>query len=279
MQTMDKFAARRSEERRHSSFRRDRPAVSRVLFPLPLLLLLFLAPPLLMAPQHPEQQIDRERPKAKRHLQSATMTGRSPPLHLLPDLVAQESNGTECIDESLAALVQLPNLSCLIMPDGKSIALGGGWDNQSVQATEWTAPLGHLRRAFGGCDCSGLHVGLSCDRVRREGGQVRVWSIDRSVQRMLASTNEHKGGCRVHCIHNGNDSGDFVTLVLSISAVMLRAHRTLCCAIAQIPFSPLLSSSRRYAGAFPHSCSPIVRCLFNDRWSDRLCHVGFRSAS
>lgn len=92
------------------------------------------------------------------------------------------------------------------MPDGKSII--SGWDDGRIRA--FRPQSGKLMYVINDAHIGGVTAIAATSDCRRiisggEGGQVRVWLIERAVQKMEASMKEHKG--RVNSIKiNGDDT-------------------------------------------------------------------------
>lgn len=123
--------------------------------------------------------------------------------------------------------IQVPNLNCLcvaFMPDGKSIV--SGWDDGKIRA--FKPQSGKLIYAINDCHLGGV-TAIACTSDCRslvtggEGGQVRVWSIDRSVQTMVASMKEHKG--RVNSIRVNADDTECVSASSDGSCIVWSLQR------------------------------------------------------
>src|SRR5207244_1944024 len=104
--------------------------------------------------------------------------------------------------------IQVPNINCnciAFMPDGKSIV--SGWDDGKIRS--FRPQSGKLMYVINDAHIGGV-TAISCtDNCNRiisggENGQVRVWSIEKNVQKMIASMKEHKA--KVSCIQISNDS-------------------------------------------------------------------------
>lgn len=109
--------------------------------------------------------------------------------------------------------IQVPNLECLcvaFMPDGKSII--SGWNDGKIRS--FKPQSGKLIYAINDAHLGGV-TAIACTSDCRaiisggEGGQVRVWSIDRSSQKMIASMKEHKG--RVNCLRINSDNTECIS--------------------------------------------------------------------
>ena len=123
--------------------------------------------------------------------------------------------------------IQVPNLECLcvaFMPDGKSIV--SGWNDGKIRA--FKPQSGKLIYAINDAHLGGV-TAIACTSDCRtlvsggEGGQVRVWSIDRAVQKMVASMKEHKG--RVNCIKINNEDSECVSASSDGSCIVWSLQR------------------------------------------------------
>ena len=123
--------------------------------------------------------------------------------------------------------IQVPNLECLcvaFMPDGKSIV--SGWNDGKIRA--FKPQSGKLMYAINDAHLGGV-TAIACTGDCRaivsggEGGQVRVWSIDRAVQKMVASMKEHKG--RVNCIRINNEDSECVSASSDGSCIVWSLQR------------------------------------------------------
>jgi len=93
--------------------------------------------------------------------------------------------------------IQVPNLDCLCVtfsPDGKAIM--SGWSDGKIRA--FKPQTGKLMFCINDAHRDGV-TALECTQDCRrlvsggEDGQVRIWQLDRSSQKMIASLKEHKG--------------------------------------------------------------------------------------
>lgn len=109
--------------------------------------------------------------------------------------------------------IRVPNLECLCVcfaPDGKAIL--SGWSDGKIRA--FKPQTGKLMYAIHDAHRDGvtaLSCTSDCRRVISGGqtGQVRVWSIGRNSQKMIASMKEHKG--RVNSVHINADDLECVS--------------------------------------------------------------------
>jgi len=109
--------------------------------------------------------------------------------------------------------IQVPNLSCLCVcfaPDGKSII--SGWNDGKIRA--FKPQSGKLAYSINDAHLNGVTAIATTSDGRMivsggEGGQVRVWAIERNVQTMVASMKEHKG--RINSIRINGDDSECVT--------------------------------------------------------------------
>jgi len=123
--------------------------------------------------------------------------------------------------------IQVPNLECICIcfsPDGKSIV--SGWNDGKIRA--FRPQTGTLIYAINDAHRDGVTAITVTKDNRRiisggEEGQVRVWAIGRSTQKMIASMKEHKG--RVNCVELSEDNTECVSASADGSCIVWSLER------------------------------------------------------